>query len=261
MADVHSGASGVDYVAFESDVELILRTPGLYVVLAGDIIDNMIKHLASVLANAMSPEQQWAWLAGLLTRLLPKLLAIVGGNHEAWTAAFSGYAPLKQFADRLAVPYDSDEVLLKIILEKATYDIVIRHKYRFNSSDNPSHSVKKLWTFGDYDFDVGVVGDKHVATVEPFVRHQQTKWVLRPGTYQVYSGFAKRGGFHGGIPVTPVAVFLPDRKDLHGFANMEWGVRTLKGLRHEYAKHETSGMLARKGKRKVLAGSRRKGLK
>lgn len=254
MADIHGGSTGVEYDAFERDVQLVLNTPGLYVVLAGDMIDNMIKHLASVLANNMPAALQWMWLAELLVRLAPKLLAIVGGNHEAWTAAFSNFEPLKQFASRLAVPYDADEVLLKIGLQDAVYDVAVRHKYRFNSSDNPSHSVKKLWTFGDYDFDVGVVGDKHVATVEPFVRHQHTKWVLRPGSYQVYSKFGSSMGFHGALPVTPVAIFLPDRKDLHGFSNMEWGVRTLNGLRKEYARLEPG---RRNGRKKPIAAKRK----
>lgn len=222
MGDMHLGCEGTDYEAFDRDVEYIVNTPGLYVVIGGDCIDNHIKHLAAVVASRMKAGDQWIWLGQALKKLLPKTIAIVGGNHEAWTCAMTGFDPLKNIASKLCVPYDSDEVALEVTVGKQTYLISVRHKYRFNSSYNASHSVKQLWSFGSENFDVGVVCDQHVATTEPFVRHGIKRWALRPGTYQVASKFARVHGYHGAIPVTPAILLCGDKRRMLGVDELDW---------------------------------------
>jgi hypothetical protein len=212
-------------------VDLILNTPGMFCVLGGDVIDNHIKHLAAVIASSMPASQQWEWLQRIIKKLLPKLVAIVGGNHEAWTVSMTGLDLYKYIAKLLAVPYDADEITLNAKMKGVSYVGTIRHKYRFNSTFNPEHSVRRLWELGDDDFDFGVVCDKHVATVAPFVRHRRERWVIRPGTYQTNSKFAKSVGFHGALAVTPAIILMPGQRDLHGFARLDWAARTLAAMR------------------------------
>ena len=184
LADIHLGASLTNYAALDRDIELILNTPDMYVVLGGDGIDNHVKHLAAIIAQRITPGEQWAWYADLLARLAPKLLAVVGGNHEAWTVSLTGYEPLKHLTALHKVPYDANGMRLKVSVGSTQYDVSLRHKYRFNSTMNASHSVKRMWE-QHHTYDVGIVCDKHEYTCEPFDRDGRMRWALRPGAYQV----------------------------------------------------------------------------
>jgi hypothetical protein len=229
LADVHAGCDGVDYDAMDRDIDLILNTPGLYCIVGGDVIDNHIRHMAAVIAAGMSPANQWQWLARILAKLGPKIIAIVGGNHEAWTVAVSGYDPLKPLADKLTTPYREHEAIVDVSLAKVSYTICVRHKYRFNSTMNPGHSVKRLWEFGPVDWDVGVLCHNHEAVVEPFTRHGRRRWGMRPGTYQILSGYADAQGYHNAMPITPAVILMPNQRALHAFDGVDWAAKMLGG--------------------------------
>jgi len=226
LADIHAEAE-----LLEEDIQTILETPNLYVVLGGDMIDNHIKHLAAIVASDRTPDSQWTWLFQLLDRLAPKLVAVVSGNHENWSKALTGFDLLKFYTSRfLKVPYDADEMGLTIRLKGVSYLAAIRHRYRGGSSATPTLKVKNWWRDGDFDFDVGVICHDHTAGLEPFVRHGVTRWAVRPGTYQLDSDYAVSEGYHGALPATPVTIFKPGVRDLHSFLHLNWAAEYLKGL-------------------------------
>jgi hypothetical protein len=235
MADLHLGDTGTAVDQFEKDLDLILNTPNSYIIWGGDLIDNHIKHLSAMTHQAMPPSVQWAWLADILERSKDRTLAIIGGNHEAWTSALTGFDPLVWITDRLCLPYDSDEAVVEVQYPGQTYTVAIRHKYRYNSSANPSNSVKQWWTNGDANWDVGVICHLHTATIEPFVRHSKVRWAVRPGSYQVASQYAIREGFHGVAPVSPGVVLLPDRRGLHAYLTCEDTVDALTAKTSHYS--------------------------
>jgi len=215
---------------FERDIQTILETPNLFVVLGGDIIDNQIKHLSGLLASRTRPGTQWKWLRRFLRRIRPKLVACISGNHDAWTALLTDLDLLEFETSDLGIPYDQDELTLKVQMTDAEYVVGLRHKYPGGSKANPALKVKNWWRDGDTDFDVGVVCHDHTAVIEPFVRHGRVRWAMRPGTYQTESRYAIREGYHCPIPATPVAVFQPFKKDVHGFLSLDWGGRYLRGV-------------------------------
>lgn len=258
LADVHLGASGTNYDALERDLAIIERTPGLFVVIGGDVIDNHIKHLAATIAAGMTPGDQWEWASALLHRLAPRLIAIVGGNHEAWTLAVSGYEPLKHLAATVAVPYDADEIAIRYQVGTQNYLGVVRHKGRFNSTMNPSHAPKQHYRFGDFAFDFCVFCDQHQYTVEPFHAHGLQRWVLRPGSYQERSAFARARGYPAASPFSPVIVLRPDRRDLHGFVSIEWGAEMLNAQRARWIRRHGPLALPRPARHNRRGKSRRR---
>ena len=233
MADMHVGGADVDYEVFERDLDLICNTDGMYVVLGGDLIDNHIKHLAAIITASMPPKQQYEWLEKILNRLndANKLIAIVSGNHEYFTVAVTGWSVLQNMAKKSLIPYEDNEAAITVKHGKVSYLISVRHKYRFNSSFNPGHSVRRLWEMGDYDFDCGVICHNHMAACEIGVKHGRERWFLRPGTYQLISKYAQREGFHGALPITPAIILRDDRKDMIGIAKLDWACEILKKLR------------------------------
>lgn len=233
LADIHWGSDFVDYDALDRDIETIRETEGLYVLLGGDAIDNSIKHLASIISQNMPPSFQWEWYGELIKRLAPKLVGVVGGNHEAWTFLLTGYDPLKQISRMQDVLYDPDELAMQIHVGEQSYRWLLRHKYRYNSTLNASNSVKRMYDMHAH-FDVGVVCDKHEYTCESFSRDNTMRWAVRPGSYQITSGFARGRGFQNATPVSPVMVMCPDRRNFHGFQTVEWGATALTAMREEW---------------------------
>jgi hypothetical protein len=233
LADTHIGSEGTDYESMYEDIHTIRETPNMYAVIGGDLGDLHIKHPAAVLSQKITPEHQWQWVAEVLELLAPKTLALVAGNHELWTYAVANFDPLRRLAKKIKVPYNRHELPIDIKLAKQTYRILIRHKYRFNSTLNPSNSPKQLCRKGRTDADVYVVCDKHEATAEPFSHQGKWRWAVRPSGYQVTSEYGQMGGWHGTEPVTPSIVFDPIRRDMHVGFTLRWARVLLEGLKHE----------------------------
>lgn len=238
MADIHWGADYVDYETLERDIDLICNTEGLYVLLAGDAIDNSIKHITAIINQGMSPKYQWKWYEDLLARLSSKLIGVIGGNHEAWTRLITGSDPLKQLADLKNVIYDPDQLEFSVGVGNEVYKWLVRHKYRFNSSDNASHSVKKMYDHLKH-FEVGAICDKHEYTCEPFAKNGEMKWAIRPGSYQIFSEFGNTRGFRDALPVSPVLVMDSDSHSMHGTVDIPWGVSLIQQKRSEWKKSHT----------------------
>lgn len=238
LGDIHYGAPLTDYAALEAHIKLILDTPGLYVILGGDCIDNHIKWVSAMLAAKMTIKSQHRWLFHTVSQFhrAKKLLAIVNGNHEAWTKTMAGLDPLemyvKDFTDiGRVVPYSPYELELNLVCNKVTYLVALRHKYRFNSSQNASHSNKRFWEYGPGPWDVGALFDKHEFTVEPFSRHRKIRWAVRPGAYQIASDFSMAHGYPDAHPVSPAVLFNPDKRDLQGVMGLEWAGAFLRKVR------------------------------
>lgn len=235
FADIHIGSSEVDYDQLEQDTETVLNTEGMYCMHGGDGCDNHIKHISAMLAQNMPIGEQWQWHNDWLADLAEsgKIKAIVGGNHDAWTYIVAGIDVLKQQAALHDIPHAENELLMDVKVGEQIYKMLMRHKYRFNSSLNAGHSVKRMYDMQRH-FDVGVVCDKHEFTVEPFVRDAEVRWAARPGSYQITSGFAASKGYPNAQARMPVAIFWPDRKKAVCQFDLEDGVLYLEAARRAW---------------------------
>jgi hypothetical protein len=233
LADIHFGGKLVDYDAIERDTKILMNTEGLYAVIGGDGVDNHIKHLAAIIAQSMTPGEQWAWFSDWIETIVEKLIAIVGGNHDYWTCALTGYDPLKEICKGREVPYDPDQIAMDLTVGDVIYRVLVRHKYRFNSSLNPAHSVKRMYDMLEH-FDVGIVCDQHENVCENFKRNNLQRWAIRPGSYQISSSFSRFKGFPAADPVCPVAVFMPDEREIVCIPNLKLGAMFLRAVRADW---------------------------
>lgn len=90
MADTHLGGVGVDYEAIDRDIDLVLATPGAYIIAVGDLLDNFIigKLLALQMHTPFTINSKWA-LMQRCSGAWPSSPA-VGGNHDNWTRLLAG---------------------------------------------------------------------------------------------------------------------------------------------------------------------------
>ena len=166
----------------------------MYAILGGDGIENFIKILPAVINQQSSPAQQVKMYVYYVNLFLDKILGMVGGNHEWRTKKVAGIDLLKQLFP--GIVYDPHELKFLIYVGDIEYRIMVRHLYRYNSSMNLTHTVKRLWEKGDFDFDVGVVCHHHIPDMESFMAHGQSKWAIRPGSYKIADPYSREKGYH-----------------------------------------------------------------
>ncbi len=106
----------------------------------------------------------------------------------------------------------------------------MRHKYRYNSQDNPTATVKKMFEKSG-GFDVGIVSHHHTATMEEATKEgldgNLKRIFLRAGSYKTQDRYARQEGFGEGSISVPVVLFNPYKRDIRGFQSLEEGIEYL----------------------------------
>lgn len=237
-SDQHFSASAaVDVEQALMDAEAIQQTPGLYVLLGGDGVDNHIKHRAAMVAKSSEPTDEYRLYDHYLRTLGHKVLGVVSGNHDDWTRDTAGVDMVALLASRHRMHYAPDEMVMTIQLVgqdgevRQSYTAKVRHQYRYNSSLNLGHTVKRMYDMGGDPFDVGVVCHNHEAHIESFDRHGLTRWALRPGSYQVQTSHGRRYGYGPGYPTCPGVVLWPGERRIEAFHDLRGVVEKLSDAR------------------------------
>ncbi len=210
-----------DFVRMKEDAELIRNTPGFYAVFGGDGVDNHIKHRSAMIGSRTNPDEQWRLFDYYLQLFGDKILAVISGNHDAWTAQIGGVDYLSKLAEKNKICYAPAEARLNINVAGQEYKMVVRHQTgRFNSSLNQTHAVKRFYEYGEEIFDIGVIGHHHEAAVEMFIRHGLKRYAARPGSYQITSPYSHQYGFANAIPTCPTFILFPKERRIIGFADV-----------------------------------------
>lgn len=222
ISDQHLRGSGpIDVTRMERDARLAAATEGLYVCLGGDGVDNHIKHRAAMVAGGTKVADDWRRYDYYLQMFgADKIVGMISGNHDDWTRDEAGVDMVAQLAERNRVHYAPDEMVLRLVLPGQEYRVKFRHQYRYNSSFNLLHVVKRMWEMGEDPFDVGVVCHHHEPAIESFTKQTEEVWGARPGSYQITSSHGRRYGFPLSRPTCPTFLFWPDHKEVIGFKNI-----------------------------------------
>lgn len=232
ISDQHiAPGTPVDFRAMREDAELVRSTPNCFAVLGGDGVDNHIKHQAAILAARSQPDDQFKLFEYYLQIFGDRILAMIGGNHEAWTVARAGVDILARIAKDNRICYSPDEAWLEITVGSQTYNVAVRHQFRMNSSFNQTHSVKQWLRLGPREFDLGIIGHHHEHAVESHVYRGREVWVCRPGSYQVTSAYSRQYGFNSSIPSTPTFLLRGDQRCIMGFSTLRTALSYLGAAR------------------------------
>ena len=230
ISDQHiAPGSTCNFERLREDAELIRDTPGFYAVFGGDGVDNHIKHRSALIHAQSSPDQQWKLFDHYLQLFGDKILTIISGNHDAWTAQIGGVDFLGEIAKQNKICYAPAEARLNISVAGQEYKMMVRHQTgRFNSSLNQTHAVKRHYEYGTDLFDIGVICHHHEAACEAFIRHGLKRYAARPGSYQILSPYAHQYGYSRAIPTCPTFILFPEERRIIGFDDVKdavwaWG--------------------------------------
>jgi hypothetical protein len=221
VSDQHvSGDNCIDLKQMRLDAEFIAQTPRIYAILGGDGIDNHIKHRAATIAARTQPDDQLQMFDYYLQILSEKIAVMISGNHDHWTNQLAGVDVIRWLADKNKIRYSPHSAYIEWTVGRVLYRICIAHQYRFNSAMNQTHSPKQMLNFGEHDFDIGVVCHHHEPAQETFYRRGLTRWVARPGAYQVHSDYSAQYGYPTTHPTCPTVVLFPDSRKIIGFTDV-----------------------------------------
>ena len=232
LSDQHiTLGAATDLAQMRDDAEIIHATPGMHAMLGGDGVDNHLKHRAALINARSNPSDQYRFYNYYLSILEEDLVVVISGNHDDWTKDFAGIDQVKNLCRRRKVCYSPDFAIVTCNIGNQVYRVLIRHQYRYGSSFNLGHTVKRLWEMGDHEFDVGVVCHHHEPHIENFTKHGMQRWAIRPGSYQIMSAYSRRYGFNNAQPTSPTIIFDPETRDMTGFDDVRKAAIYLKAVR------------------------------
>ena len=230
--DQHIGNMATDYKTMLAHRDLIAATDNLYVCFNGDYCDNFLpsSHVAGMFEALFPPAVQKNLAKDYIESIKDKVLALVAGCHDVWGLKASDWDLTEYLAKHGEAVYLGSGGVLRLTIGKQTYKIMMRHKYRFNSGDNVTATVKKLFEKCG-GFDVGCVSHNHVAAMEEANKTgldgNLKRIFLRAGTYKIYDRYLKQEGYSEGATTVPVVLFSPKERDIRGFQNLKEGIEYL----------------------------------
>jgi predicted phosphodiesterase len=216
------------------DAQFIAATPGMYAVLAGDAVDNHIKHQGAIINSPSTPAEQWALYEFYLSIFAHRIAVVISGNHDFWTKQYAGIDVLAILTRHQKVAYAPHAAKLRIMVGNQSYLISVRHQYKMNSSMNQTHSVKQLLRFGDELFDIGVIGHHHEAALEGFLSHGLERWAARPGSYQVATSYSRQYGWNDSTPTCPTFILYPNERRIDGYIDVRRAALALQAAREQW---------------------------
>lgn len=214
VADVHLGSPYCDVRRVFEEQDLINRTPGAYTFLLGDIVDNFIigKLTAQNMGHGITIPEEWELFEYYLRRW-ENVQAVVGGNHDKWTAMLAGADLRRRFYEETAL-YDTDDLRVTVNVGGNPILFRLRHKFAGYSQYNVTHGHEKSVMFDDPRPDIVVAGHTHQgALAREFTHGGRRKIAIQLGTYKsgTMNDYVRTQGFPQGDNSTAAAVIvMPD---------------------------------------------------
>ena len=235
FSDLHLGDPATDYRAILADAELVESNPRLWAGYHGDGLNSwLLGKLQTLQRSEIVPyDQEIAAFADWLRMVGPSLLWVVAGNHDNWTAMLTGIDLPRTLLKNVRVLYDRYEVTFLLEWGSNSLNYKVRHKWKYNSIFNVTHSIEVGWQRGDSDFDIGLGGHTHIGTVErPFFRHGNLKRAILTGTYKILptgGSFGKELGLASPMG-TGCGAHVFDGQDITFCDNLEKAVKLIERL-------------------------------
>ncbi len=165
LFDVHYGSNGHREGKFQKYLKWITETPGLYVILGGDLMDNALDDGRGMSYDQIiNPQTQLDDMTEMLAPIAHRCLTMFPGNHEWRTYNKTGIDISKILADRLDIPYHTGPVLLSILAGDHKFTIDARHGFsRPSTKGGQLNNAMKPMKWMDADFFLS--GHTHEALV------------------------------------------------------------------------------------------------
>lgn len=243
--DWHLGGGGVDVRRLQRDLDLIGQTDGLYAIGMGDYVDGVSIHSKAVSAlydpSAVGARGLQNSMALIVARkALGKWLAIIDGNHDAWSERHAAIGSTRDFAKALGAQYfHQGGGSVHLTVGDQFYNIAVRHNAPGASRLNTSNAQRRMFDeWPDWhNADVITLAHFHFNDMHQPPRKGGSCAYLRSGTYKLRDPYAANGGFTPEAGV-PMVLLYPDTKRVIPFRGDQFdeALHFLADARARYAK-------------------------
>jgi hypothetical protein len=210
--DPHLDDDGTDIDLIRRHVDLFNKTDGLLALGIGDYSNNWIGRLARLYGQqSLSAAEAWV-LVEWYVQTVP-WLALVGGNHDAWSGEGD---PIKWMAASARKLYEANGVRLGLTFPNGrVIRVNARHDFSGKSQYDTAFGVAKAARFGWRDH-ILVAGHTHVSGYHPLrdPSNGLLSHAIRVGSYKTYDRYAEERGLpNQTFTVCPVAIIDPEQPD------------------------------------------------
>jgi hypothetical protein len=243
--DWHLGGGGVDVRQLQRDIETIGTTDGLYAVGMGDYVDGVSIHSKAVSAlydpSAVGARGLQNSMALIVARkAMGKWLAIIDGNHDAWSERHAAIGSTRDFAKALGAQYfHQGGGSIHLTVGTQHYNLAVRHNAPGHSRLNTTNAQRRMFDeWPDWiNADAITLAHFHFNDMHQPSRKGGEVAYLRSGTYKLRDPYAANGGFTPEWGV-PMVILYPDRKEVFPVKGnkFETGLRILAWERDRYAR-------------------------
>lgn len=210
LADLHLCSWATDYEMFKRITDELIQTPGLYAILAGDLLQMAIKlrGVKEVSDNALPPKWQMMFLDSWLHEVYHKILFSTWDNHAVMREEQAvGYSMYQHIFEQY-VPYSNGIAHADIKVGSETYKLAVSHFFRGRSYLNPVHGQMRYGKTEGQDREIIMAGDSHVFGIMEYREGGMKKVALNAGSIQ-NSGYGKRFYSLTNHPEFPCILLFP----------------------------------------------------
>ena len=235
LADYHYADPNSDHDAIRKDIDYVNTHDNAYCVLAGDLLDCALKSSLGDAYVNLSPMEELTAMMELIQPIAHKVLAIVGGNHEARHYRTNGVDMTRLLARQLGIEdkYSPDTALLFLRFgrdesnrnhnRQILYTIYLTH-----GSSGGRKEGGKIQRLADYaqivDADIYICGHTHLPAsfktgfARPSAANSSitycTKLYVNSAAKLNYGGYGDTGGFKPPCTDTPMILLNGEKKEM-----------------------------------------------
>jgi len=231
IADLHIGHPHLNYDAVDHLIDQIAKTPDLYVIALGDLIDNSVNALAPRGAlNIVDKQAQLEMVEYRFKKIKDRVLWLSEGNHELRSYLSDHFYPTKYLSEQFDAFYGRNGSAFYVEMPCRKLKFYCRHKAHGYSQYNPFQPNTRCILFDTaddaQDADAVITAHKHVSGIANYKVAGKDRYMAVCGTGILYDSYADRIGLSSGMSSFPVFVIRPDggihlhRRFLDGIADL-----------------------------------------
>lgn len=207
LFDIHYGHQTHNFEKFMGYVEWIRKTPNVYAILGGDIMENAIDDGRGMVYDQEHPPMtQLDRMTEILSTISHKILVSIPGNHENRTEKKTGIDVAQVLAERLKVPYFNGPVNMSIVANTYKWTFYVFHGYGNSQTKGGKMNMAgrpKMWT-GHVNFFVSghthdCIAESETAIVEDSINCRLMfvkQWVVVAQAFLGwYGSYAYKAGY------------------------------------------------------------------
>lgn len=224
--DWHIGNEMTNLPQWSDDIELTIKTPRCFTVLAGDYTDNLDAISKGYESIITVPEAKQK-VRNAVSMMGSKILGTIQGCHDEWFFKQDSWDISQYLAEHSDGYWLGFRGRINIILGEQEYSIYVRHKYRRHSTDNLSWGMLYKFRKLKNPVDIMMGGHHHYAIAHSNWENEQKVYFLMGGSYKPYDRWTEHKDIEPAPALMPAVYLRADKHEIIQFLDFKEMVELL----------------------------------